>query len=92
MDCDYQDMKKWLDIMVQINDYSRTAEWFNSAVNARMYESDIMINKGIAIIAEVLHLKLEESVNPVNDCATYSFEYDGVRFWEMMKPGERICI
>lgn len=86
----YCEIKDWLDGIVKAMDQCKSAEWLNSSVNAYVYRSVVMINRGIDIIADVMGLQLKESISVDTDRATYSFEYKGIEFWSMYGPGFRL--
>lgn len=80
---EYQDVKDWLDRLINIKNEAKKAEYFNKNVQAIMYISDeIHIYVGIESIAKIMGVKLH-SVEWEYEKIKYYFKYSGVKFFQI---------
>lgn len=85
---DYITTKEWLNRQLELKQEGEDSRELNSSVAVYSEDSDILMSKGIELVADIMGLDLVEEVKPGTDYNYpywYSFVYGGVKFVQIEK-------
>lgn len=78
---EYEKIKEWLDEHIKHLNNARRINDFNNQISANVTYDNVLIFKGIDIVADVMGLNLKESIHEdLTLQYEYSFTYNGITF------------